>query len=401
LGLDLELQPALNLTAANFTHDRFYRQGRKRGASFLAGPYPKWQAASVRGLAKQIGWPAEKLIAKATAFDRERLDSVPSLTRYPELRDHPDRIVSEDRGMRDAGLTQETIALHRSLDFYTRTRLYEEIGRAVYVEVGMEECRILYVPDSEIGPIHAKNVDGPLPGNGTPQPPVPRGTPWFWNHPIVLDGVGSGLHIDEIPPEIFPVNMYDLCYENCTTFSEATNLLTNYNVFWGGGNLLVHDYKGNSVAFEKTQCRIGTRGPNRNGVTFTSGMGALDPDIREHQQRMRQKYLDQVGDDWNGPEGCFWRMSDETYKNMERYVEQLPARPTLDQVNGLMERRDPDGPLCYTGEQSHPRQPAGCWSVEMRLFIINERKCIRRQVRDGKPACLDTPEVIEYGPPIA
>lgn len=383
---------------ANLNHA--YRAGRERGAAFLAGPHPKWLAAHVRGLAKQIGWPDETLIAKATAFDRERLDSVPSLTKYPELRGYRERIDAEDRGMRDAGVAQETIALSRSLDFYTRTRLYQETGRAYYFEPGTEECRILYMPESEVGPIHAKNVDGPLPENATPMPPMPRGTPWFWNHPIVLDGVGSGLHIDEVPPEIFPADIYVLCYGHCTTLSEAVELLTRYNYFWGHGNLLVHDFHGNSMAFEKTQCRVATRGPNRNGMTFTSGMGALDPGIREHQRAMRQKYLDQIGDDWDGPEGCFWKMSDETYKNMARYVEELPARPTVKQVNELMERRDPEGPLCYTGEKSHPRQPAGCWSAEMRLFIVNERKCIRRQVRNGKPAYLDTPEVIEYGPPV-
>jgi hypothetical protein len=380
----------------NHALERAYHLGRERGAAFLNGPSLRRNRNFARLLAEKIRWPVETLVQKTMAFDRERLDAVPSLTTYPELRGHRERIDSEDRGMRDAGVSAEMIAVARSLDFYTRTRLYQETGRVYYVEPGVEECRILYVPESEVGPIHAKNVDGPLPENASPLPPVPKGTPWFWNHSIVLDGVGSGLHIDEIPPEIFPVNIYDVCYEHCATLSEAVELLTRYNYFWGHGNLLVHDYHGNSIVFEKTQCRVATRGPNRHGMTFTSGMGALDPGIREYQRAMRQKYLDQIGDDWDGPEGCFWKMSDETYKNMERYVEQLPARPTLAQVNELMERRDPGGPLCYTGEKTHPRQPVGCWSAEMRVFVINEHKCIRRQVRDRKPAYLDTPEVIQY-----
>jgi hypothetical protein len=56
--------------------------------------------------------------------------------------------------------------------------------------------------------------------------------------------------------------------------------------------------------------------------------------------------------------------------------------------------------LCYIGAKSHPDQLDGCWSRTMNLFLVNQRKQIRRQVRDAKPAFLDPPEVIEYGPPV-
>ena len=379
------------------TSERSYERGRERGAAFLAGPHPRLAMSKARGIARQLGWPLEMLVEKVAAYDRERIDAMPDLIRYPELRGSRDQIEAGDRGMRYAGVSNEMIALHRTLDFFLLTRLYEQTGRAYYAEPGVEECRVLYVPDSEVGPVHAKNVDGPLDG-WEPILPTPPGTPWFWNHPIVLDGVGSGLHIDEVPPEIFPVNIYDLCYDNCATLSEATELLTRYNYFWGHGNLLVRDNHGNSMAFEKTQCRIATRGPNRHGMNFISGMGALDPGIREHQRRMRQKYLDQVGRDWDGSEGRFWRESDQTYANMAMYVERLPARPTLREINELMERHDPGGPLCYIGEKTHPQQP-GCWTVEMRVFLLDEYKLIRRQVRDRRPAYLDEPEVISFQPP--
>ena len=160
----------------NTNSERAYQTGRERGAAFLAGPSQRRITSCTRLLAKQIGWPVEELVAKVKTYDQERLEAVPSLTEYPELRGHRERIDAEDRGTRDAGVSKEMIAMERTLDFYTHTRLYEETGRAYYAEAGVEECRILYVPDSEIGPIHAKNVDGPIEG-WLPQPPVSRGTP--------------------------------------------------------------------------------------------------------------------------------------------------------------------------------------------------------------------------------
>ena len=386
----------MSLSSTKTTGPVAYGKGRENGAAFLTGIMPRLLASHARGLAKELGWPVGTLLGNVTAYDRERLEAVPDLTKYPELRGCRDQLTAQDQGMLDAGVSREMIALSRTLDFYVHTRLYQETGRAWYFEPSLEECRILYVPDSEIGPIHAKNVDGPL-GGLKPLPPTPKGTPWFWNHPIVLDGVGSGLHIDEIPPEIFPANIYDLCYGHCTTVSAATELLTRYNCFWGHGNLLVHDYHGNSAAFEKTQCRVGVRAPDKHGMSFISGMAAIDPCIREHHRRMRLKYLDQIGADWTGPDGCFWKECEATLDHMAVCVERLSARPTLREVNELMERHEPGHPLCFTGEKSHPDQAAGCWTVEMRLFLLNERKCFRRQVRDGKPAYLDPPELIEYG----
>ena len=376
-----------------------YQTGRQRGAAFLAGQEPRTATVLSSRLAQQIGWPMEKVMSEIATYDRERLDAVPSLITYPELGGCRDRIDAEDRGMRDAGVSTEMIALSRTLGFYTMTRLYQQTGRAFSLAPEIEECRTLFVPESDVGPIHAKNVDGPLIG-WSPHPPIPNGAPWPFSHPIVLDGVGSGLHIDEIPSEIFPVNIYDLTYEHCVTVDAATELLVRYNYFWGHCNLIVYDPRGDSMAFEKTQCRVATRGPNRHGMNFISGMSALDPGIRDHQRRMRQTFLDQMGSDWNGPDGCFWRESEQTYLNMAAYIEQLPARPTLRQVRELMERHDPGGPLCYIGAKSHPDQLDGCWSRTMNLFLVNQRKQIRRQVRDAKPAFLDPPEVIEYGPPV-
>src|SRR5690606_28500091 len=125
--------------------------------------------------------------------------------------------------------------------------LLQETGKAYRTRPLTEKCRIIYVADSDRGALHFKNVDNPL-TYWKPKPPVAAGTPWPFTHPLVFDGVGSGLHIDDIPPEIFPVDTYSLCREHCTTVPEAEEFMVRYNYFWRSQNLLIHDYSGNSVA---------------------------------------------------------------------------------------------------------------------------------------------------------
>lgn len=375
-----------------------YAAGQERGRFIVNHPTEMRRITDlVRATAKVIGWTPDELRAQVEAYDRERLDAVPDLATYPELRGYRDVLNEQDRGMLDAGVPRWVIAINRTLDFYRMTRLYEQTGKAYYAEAVTEKCRVLYVPHSPDGMLHAKNVDDPA-EYFTPQPPTPPGTPWPFAHPLMFDGVGSGLHIDEIPPEIFPVAAWDLCREHCTTVPEATEFLVRYNYFWSGGNLLVHDAQGNSVAFEKTTCRVATRGPNRAGINYITGMGASDPEIAAHQKRMRQKYLDQVGSDWNGPDGCFWRVCEKQWQYMGQYVEELSrlSRVTIADVNAVMEKREPDGPMCLTGEKSHPDQPLAGWTLQMRVFIMDRKQLILRQYRDGRPAYLDTPEVIQY-----
>lgn len=370
-------------------------RGRGRGEELVGSAAARRWRDLARGLAQVIGWPTATLVERVIAFDAERLDAVPDLTVYPELRGYRDRLLAEDRGMREAGVDDALLALARSLSFYCQTRLLEQTGKAYYAEALPEKCRVLYVPESDEGVIHAKNIDDPA-IYFSPLPPVPNGSPWPFSHPLVFDGVGSGLHIDEIPPEIFPVEVRELCQEHCTTLDAATEFMVRYNYFWHSQNLLVHDHHGNSVAFEKTRCRAATRGPNEKGLNFVTGMGALDPEIRAHQQRMRQKYLDQNGADWDGPDGCFWKVSQGKWDNMTRYVQELSQNPTLAGVMALMEKRDPSGPMCLTGTKCHPGLAVAGWTLIMNVYLMAQKKQIRRQYRDGTPAYLDPPEVVQY-----
>lgn len=350
---------------------------------------------AARCLARACGRPSQEVIAQVCAYHRERLDAVPSLTTYPELRGYRDRLDARARGYRDAGVDDVTLALMTTLSFWRETRLLQETGRGYEALPQPEKCRVVYVPHSDVGAIRAKNLDDQI-AYYQPEPPVAPGTPWPYPHPLVFDGVGSGLHIDEIPPEIFPVEPHGLCQELCTTVDEAVDFMVRYNYFWTGQNVLLHDFHGNSAVFEKTRCRVAVHLPDADGISYTSGMGVRDPEISAFQQRQRQLWLDQNGWDWNSPDACFFKCVQATWENMQRYMAELRMNPTFDNVKQLLEQRPTTGPLCFTGARTHPDDPLVAYTLRISIWLLDRKQLHRRQWRDNLPSYLDTPEIVQY-----
>jgi hypothetical protein len=350
------------------------------------------------GLARVLGWPVDEVTRQVVAYHRERLDCIPDLTLYTELRGYRELLVKFESGMRDAGVDDNSIALSQTLEFWRCTRLLQQTGKAYYAHALPAQCRILYLANSDRGALHLKNVDDPL-TYWRPLPPIEPDTPWPFNHPLVFDGVSNGLHIDEIPPEIFPVDVHELCKEYCSMLSEAEDFMVRYNYFWRGQNLLIHDHQGNSVALEKTACRVARRGPNAQGINYITEMGALDPGISTFQKQQRQQWLDQIGEPWDdSPDGCAFTTYENQWRNMARYVDELSSEPTWANAKSLMEQRDPSGPMCLTGEKSHPREHAPGCTLWMDIYEMDNQRLHRRQWRDNRPAYLDTPEIVEFAP---
>jgi hypothetical protein len=150
------------------------------------------------------------------------------------------------------------------------------------------------------------------------------------------------------------------------------------------------------MAFEKTRCRVATRKPNSKGINFINGMGALDPEIRDHQRRMRAIYLEQSGQKSDSMEACYFRFCEAKWNNMARYVEQLSENPSLEGLQWLMEQRDPSGPMCLTGEKVHPDEKVTGCTLVMDVWFMDKKKLHRRQWRGDTPAYLDTPEIVQF-----
>jgi hypothetical protein len=253
----------------------------------------------------------------------------------------------------------------------------------------------VYVPESDRGPLHAKNVDDPL-DTWTPLPPIAEPGPWP-HSPLFFDGVGNGLHIDDIPPEIFPADGLELCERHCTTVDEATEFLARYNYFWANANLLIHDAAGHSVAIDKaSRCRLAIRKPDASGISYVNGMSSFDPEEEAFIEGQRQRFLNEVGQDENGIDATYSRLCEAVLRNMKRHMAELARRPTLDGVFAWMNCHDEDGPMCKTGVPHHPEFDMGEATLLQRVFFLDEKVLWRRQWRGETPVWEDKWEVVKY-----
>jgi hypothetical protein len=243
--------------------------------------------------------------------------------------------------------------------------------------------------------MHFKNVDDPV-HTWRPMPDdmsVPN--PFT---PLFFDGVGSGLHIDDAPPEIFPVNAVELAKRYCQTVPEAEAFLIRYNYFWGSANMLIHDEAGNAVAIDKaSRCRYAVRRPGPNGVIYINGMSSFDPDYQAFIEARRSQYLQESGQDQTTPEAAYFRGALGTFRNMKRRMAEFERVPTEASLYDHMNSRDPDGPLCRLGRQHHPDDPLRAATLYQRCYYLRDRIMKWRQWRGETPVWEDAWKTVSYG----
>lgn len=385
-----------------------YEAGRRRGEILMKGGLNTTRVVKKSGasllqeagrVATGLGMEEQALIERVTEFHDERLDAVPALSTYPELKGEREVLACRYRGMADAGMTRELIALAESLGFWRDCRSRRETGRVYYrgplSTEKRERCRVVYAPETPDGPIHFKNVDDPL-STWTPQPPITDPGPWP-HAPLFYDGTGSGLHIDEEPPEIFPADAREICRRHSTTVKEAEELLTRYNYFWGSANLLIHDDEGNAVAIDKaSRCRYAVRRPGPNGVIYINGMSSFDAEYQAFIEGQRTLYLEETGQDDSTPEAVYFRFAEGTLKNMKQRMAAYEKNPDHASLEEHMTSTDPDGPLCRTGRQTHPDDPVRAATLMQRCYYPDRRVMKWRQWRGETPVWDDPWETVQY-----
>ncbi len=353
------------------------------GATLLKGAAQK---------AAQVGMATNELIARVVALHDERINAVPDLSVYPELDGEQELLLARYRGMADAGMSRELIALNESMGFWCNYRCRAETGKTPHggslPPDKRERCRVVFAPITDAGPLHFKNVDDPV-HSWKPQPerldPIPN--PFT---PLFFDGVGNGLHIDDVPPEIFPADAVGLAKRHCRSVAEAEEFLIRYNYFWGSANLLIHDEAGEAVAIDKaSRCRYVVRRPGPNGVIYINGMSSFDPDYQAFIEARRMQYLEESGQDGTTPEAVYFRGALGTLRNMTRRMKAFEQEPTEASLYDHMCSRDADGPLCRIGVQHHPDDPIRAATLFQRCFYLRDKVMKWRQWKDETPIWKD------------
>lgn len=301
----------------------------------------------------------EQLTAGLVAFHKERMAKIPPIAQYPESKPWVDHALAVERELiKLANLSDLDIAMLESLSDYTTFRGYIS-ARPTRVE----KCRVAYLPETDRGEMHIKNVDDPDTFWKSPGP-MDATAPWSEPPPVIWDGVGSGLHIDDEPEQIFPLPYRDMCFTYSTDVPSAVDFLTRYSQFWGGQNIVLHDRQKRAVAIEKTsRNHIEVFTDTKHGRAHCSGMACRNP--QSPQGKFQRAKRNQYRKLFNVPDLCadeaFWAACDKAEKMLGDFLYQ-DRTIAVDEVLNLFTTPFPKG-LCKTGVKFHPEQAYGEYTL--------------------------------------
>lgn len=323
--------------------------------------------------AQSLRLDASEVLAQLVAFDQERLDKPPAAAEYPDAQPWVDYALSLDRQLASMGLTQQQRAIWRSGDMFFSCRAPDLTSK----RQNPERCRVAYIPESDVGAFHIKNIDDPT-THWKPSLDPPDVSPYLL--PLVWDGTGSGLHIDEEPGELFPLPVYRMCMALCEDVPAAVELLTRYGLFWGGANCVLHDRQKRSVAIEKcSYTRISVYPADTNGVSYCSGMACRDPNSESGRQmsRMRQKYEELMGLPSDSSDRAYWNYGQAMERNLSDFLTKPESRQS-ESLTRFFLTPTPDG-LRKDGDRVHADQAELDYTLATRAIEIDRGRFLRWQ----------------------
>ncbi|MCC7193026.1 MAG: hypothetical protein IT444_09630 [Phycisphaeraceae bacterium] len=334
----------------------------------------------------------ENLLAGLTDFHRERMTRIPSIEKYPESKPWVDFALQNEAELkRLANLSDREIAIFRSLTTYLSFRGYKQ-AKLLSVD---ERCRCAYLPETDRGPMHIKNVDDPI-THWKPSDKQPNPIPFSGD--FVTDGVGSGLHIDDEPEDIFPLPVLTMLRQYANDVPSSVDFLTRYKSFWGGGNLLIHDSKKRSVAIEKCSFNfIEVFYPDSTGRSYISGMSCRDPQSPQgkYQRAKRDQAIELFGIGQDCSDNAFWSMCFTFEQKLRQALNDLPKVPTFADVVNLFTSAYPKG-LRKDGIRLHPKQGLIGYTLCIHATLRDERKYFRWQRSQDGSLFPAQPEVFSF-----
>jgi hypothetical protein len=329
----------------------------------------------------------ESLLEGLEAFHDERMRRIPSAAKYPESPAWVEHIIAVDREVKKlANLSNLQMAILRSLGNYLCFR-----GFVAAKPVLVEKCRVAYIPESEVGQIHIKNVDDPATywkGDKAAPAALPAADS------LVDDGTGSGMHIDDEPEEIFPLRPRDMLRHYASDVPGGVQFYKRYQFFFGGLNTVLQDRQKRSVAIEKCSFNfIEVFEPGPDGISHCSGMACRDPNSPQgkYQRAKRDQYLERFSQSEDGPENTFWKACDRAEQMLAKGLKNLGKPAKLEPLFKLFRTPWPQG-LNKDGAKMHPDQPVIEYTLITHASLIDQKKYIRWQ-RD--PKTLKMPEKAE------
>jgi hypothetical protein len=327
-------------------------------------------------------------------FHKERLAKVPSLAKYPDAKPWIDyQFKYQDELRKLANLNDSEMGIVCSLALYLGFRGYRICKPPAARD---EKCRVAYVPESDMGQIHIKNLDDPI-THWKPRRERPERL--LQAHGLVTDGVGSGLHLDDEPDEIFPLPVHQIrAAAGCEDVHSAVDVYKRYYKFWGNANLLLKDDKKQSVAIEKASYNfIEVYYPGADGRSHISGMTCRDPNspLGKFHAARRAEYVKL----YNRGEDCidvrFWAKCAEFEAKLSSSLAALPPVPKSQDVISIFTSEYPKG-LNKPGIRLHPTEGLVGYTLMISCTLADKKQMlIWNRSEDGKSFDKE-PAVFQY-----
>jgi len=346
----------------------------------------------------------DTLFSGLTTYQQERLTKIPPSDQYPEAKPWVEHVLAVDRELRATGLGDWEIAVISGINDYLQFRGYRLAAhnRQPTTAPGTpapgqtEKCRVTYLPETDQGAVHAKNLDDPATFWRKDRTGPTTWSDDPWQH-LMFDGVGSGLHLDDEPEEIFPLPVWAMIQHFCDDVPSAVEFMTRYGRFMNGFNTVAHDRQRRAVAIEKcSRGHIEFFYPTAHGRAHVSGMACRDPRSPQarHQRAMREEYLRISGRPWDAvadPDVAFWDACDTAERMLGDFMG-TPQDITVDALAHLLTTPFPEG-LCKNGYRFHPRQAYIEYTLRTSISLIDKRRILCWQRED--PPMLTWPSAPE------
>lgn len=313
-----------------------------------------------------------QLLEGLAAFHKERMAKEPSSAVYPESVFWVKHVREVDRQVQElARVSDQDMAVLRSLHAYLTFRGFARARPAT-----VEKCRVVYAPESDNGQLHIKNVDDPATHwKGLP----PCDTMPLADADLVWDGVGSGMHMDDEPPEIFPLPITRMYRHYAGDVPSTVQFLTRYASFWGGQNIVLHDRAKRSVRIDKSSYNyIEVYQPGSDGCSHCSGMACqeLDSPQARYLKSKRQQFLAKNGIPEDCTENAFWNACDRAEAMLAASLKGMGGQVVTDAVIDLFTTPWPKG-LNKTGALLHPKQPVAEYTLYTQMVLMDKPVCLR------------------------
>lgn len=353
--------------------------------------------------------PGHDMASGVLRYDRQRLECVPDVTKFPETTGLIERALGEREGFTESsGFTDVHAAFHYSFHAYCWKHINAHHVARYDLTSAQQQCTNVFFPEGKDGVTISDNRDDLLFPWYTHIPdfrlqPVPANNKVHYGQ----GGVSSAVLLDEEPENIFPYDPFESVPDECL---DDVRVLARYmeerRDFWGPGNRMWVDRHLNAVAVEKANVRVAYRYPTSNGAACITACSYLDPELNAFK---RSRLLEVAKHKGETEETCmdiiFSDGCDQRHQRLWDLTNAEAARPGGATLWGALEVvADTAAPfparICLAGEKTDPaREPNANWTLTQHAQVITgpHRRGLYRSVQDitnPRPIYEETPKLV-------